>query len=74
MRLRFPIEARKCLESWEHVDCLSVAEFIEGNLDYLEFRQELNLTQSKSDVGLEYVPKHGSIAAGPEQYWVAADK
>jgi ectoine hydroxylase-related dioxygenase (phytanoyl-CoA dioxygenase family) len=69
MRLRFPIEARKRIESWEHVDCLSVAEFVEDDLDYLEFRQELNLTQEKSDIGSEYVPKHGTVTAGPEHYW-----
>ena len=74
MRLKFPLEARKHVESWEHVDCLSVAEFVEDDLEYLEFRQELKLTQRKHIDGPEYVPKHGSTIAGPEHYWTATSE
>ncbi|OCK90477.1 uncharacterized protein K441DRAFT_666174 [Cenococcum geophilum 1.58] len=69
MRMRFPSEARKCLETWEHIDCLNTAEFVEGKFDYLEFNQDINLTQTPSDLDAPYVPKHGSGNVTPEDYW-----
>ncbi|KAI4863363.1 hypothetical protein F4820DRAFT_471550 [Hypoxylon rubiginosum] len=38
MRIRFPADARQRIESWEHIDCLGAAEFVEGDLDYIEAR------------------------------------
>ncbi|KAF2810737.1 uncharacterized protein BDZ99DRAFT_338891, partial [Mytilinidion resinicola] len=36
MRLRLPSEARKCLETWEHIDCLGTADFVESDFNYLD--------------------------------------
>jgi ectoine hydroxylase-related dioxygenase (phytanoyl-CoA dioxygenase family) len=69
MRIKLPEAARIRVESWEHVDC--VAEFVEKDFDYLEYTQELNLTQEESDARAQYVPKHGSVTANPENYWSA---
>ena len=69
MRMKFPSEARKCLEMWEHIDCLKTAEFVEGEFDYLEFNQNLNLTQTPSDSDAAYVPQNRSTKVTPEDYW-----
>ncbi|KAI6089807.1 hypothetical protein F4821DRAFT_256811 [Hypoxylon rubiginosum] len=69
MRLRFPIEAKQRIESWEHIDCLGVSEFAEGDLDYLQFQQQLHLTQDKIDPDNPYIPRRGFTAVGPEHYW-----
>ncbi|KAI1401792.1 hypothetical protein F4819DRAFT_508058 [Hypoxylon fuscum] len=73
MRVRFPVEARERIESWEHIDCLGVAEFVRGDLDYLESRQELHLTQEKPDPNILYVPRHGTTVIGREHYWSPDD-
>jgi len=57
MRLRLPNETMAVVEAWDHVDCLSVTEFVSGDMDYLEFRQEMNLTQEECDWKEKYVPK-----------------
>jgi ectoine hydroxylase-related dioxygenase (phytanoyl-CoA dioxygenase family) len=67
MRMRFPARARELVRSWKSIDCL--AEFCEEEFDYVDYRQELNLTQTPSDTASNYVPKHGAISAGPENYW-----
>ncbi|OTB07258.1 hypothetical protein M426DRAFT_8985 [Hypoxylon sp. CI-4A] len=74
MRLKFPAEARRVVESWKHIDIISVSEFVEGEFDYLEFRQDLILTQDKPDPNAPYVPKHGSTVAGPEDYWTPGEE
>lgn len=70
MRLRLPSKARSVIDAWEHVDCLSVTEFAKGKFDYLEFRQELDLAQKANNGKRVHVRKHGSVAAGKEDYWV----
>lgn len=69
MRIRFPETARKRVESWKHVDCSGVVEFVDDEFDYLSYTQKMNLTQEESNVGSEHLPKHGSANAGPEHYW-----
>jgi len=69
MRMRFPSEARKCLETWKHIDCLNTAEFVEGEFDYLAFNQDINLSQTPTNPEAPYVPKHGSKNVAPENYW-----
>jgi len=71
MRIKFPKAAQACVGSWEHVDCLSVAEFVEDDFDYLGYTQELNLTQEPSNAGVKNIRKHGPAVAGPEHYWSA---
>jgi ectoine hydroxylase-related dioxygenase (phytanoyl-CoA dioxygenase family) len=73
MRLRFPLKARPRVESWTHVDCLSISEFVDDEFDYLEFRQDLNLTQENTHPISPHVPKHGSFMVGPEHYWSGVD-
>jgi hypothetical protein len=70
MRLRFPAEARPVVEGWEHVECARFAEFVEGEFDYLRFRQQINLEQRDLDPDVPYVPKHGAGGVGEGDYWV----
>jgi hypothetical protein len=68
MRLKLTREARKHVESWEHVDCLIDTDFAKHHLDYLDYRQKLNLIREKQKDLPEHVSKHGNIVAGPEHY------
>jgi ectoine hydroxylase-related dioxygenase (phytanoyl-CoA dioxygenase family) len=70
MRLRLPKKARALARSWNHVDCVCEAESVEDDMDYLDFAQEMNLTQKERDWKGRYVSKHGSISAGSDDYWV----
>jgi hypothetical protein len=70
MRLRFPAEARPVVEGWEHVECARFAEFVEGEFDYLRFRQQINLEQRDLDPDAPYAPKHGAGVVGEGDYWV----
>jgi ectoine hydroxylase-related dioxygenase (phytanoyl-CoA dioxygenase family) len=72
MRLKLSIESRKRVETWKHIDLLSVAELDEDKQNYLDFRQVLILSQEKSDLEAQHMPKHGSVIAGPEHYWCEA--
>jgi ectoine hydroxylase-related dioxygenase (phytanoyl-CoA dioxygenase family) len=49
MRMVFPSNARSRLQSWSHIDCIEAAEFVEGDFNYLDFHQDINLTQVPSD-------------------------
>ncbi|KAF2824855.1 hypothetical protein CC86DRAFT_407995 [Ophiobolus disseminans] len=69
MRLRMPMEAKVMLEAWEHVDCLSATEFVENDMDYLEFRQEIILTQGKRVGEEKDNHDHGRIVPGKNDYW-----
>jgi Phytanoyl-CoA dioxygenase (PhyH) len=69
MRMRFHVEAKKRLESWDNIDCLSATEFVDGEFDYLNFVQQLNLTQISPEAGSKYQPKHGTVTVMPEHYW-----
>ncbi|KAI0204007.1 hypothetical protein F4808DRAFT_366227 [Astrocystis sublimbata] len=72
MRMKFPLEARSRVESWDHIECANIAEFVDDDFNYLDYRQQLNLAHGQSGGGEEeYAPKHGRIAAEPEHYWSA---
>ncbi|OCK78960.1 hypothetical protein K432DRAFT_383470 [Lepidopterella palustris CBS 459.81] len=76
MRMKLPSAARKCLETWTHIDCLNTTEFVDNEFNYLEFNQDINLSQTPSDPYAPYVPKHGSGNVTPNDYWtpsMAAD-
>jgi ectoine hydroxylase-related dioxygenase (phytanoyl-CoA dioxygenase family) len=69
MRLRFPRDARATINSWDHIDCMSVADFTDLSFNYLHLCQELNLTHRDYEDDSKYIPRHGSTAATPEHYW-----
>jgi hypothetical protein len=69
MRMIFPSSARQRLQSWGHIDCLKAAEFVAGDFDYLDFQQDINLTQVPLDSTVPYVPKHGSTIVTSRDYW-----
>ncbi|KAH7070061.1 hypothetical protein FB567DRAFT_613260 [Paraphoma chrysanthemicola] len=72
MRLKLPGAARTIAESWKQVEVLCEAESAKDDMDYLNFAQEMNLTQKERDWEGKYVPKHGCISAGPDDYWEPA--
>lgn len=74
MRIRFPAEARQHVESWKHIDCSSVAQFVEGRLDYLEERQDLLLTEETTAGEAEYVHGHAPWIPSQEHCWSPADR
>lgn len=69
MRMVFPSSAKPCLQSWNHVDCLNTAEFVADDFDYLNFHQDINLSQIPSDSTAPYIPKHGSVMVTSQDFW-----
>ncbi|KAL3417346.1 phytanoyl-dioxygenase family protein [Phlyctema vagabunda] len=74
MRLTFPRKAKRALRSWKKIDAISVAEFVEGDVEHLSLPFRMNLTQQE-DGGIGRSPrKKRRIAAKPsvseENYWV----
>lgn len=74
MRLRFPKEARMHIESWKHVDCLDIADFVDNDMNYLDFRQDLNLTQEESIAKSGHEGERKSLTAAPVDYWLTDDE
>ncbi|KAJ4985130.1 phytanoyl-dioxygenase family protein [Stagonosporopsis vannaccii] len=68
MRMRYPCSARPLLESWNHIDCLTSADFVANNFDYLAEHQDINLTQIASDPNAPYIPRD-SVSVTPQDYW-----
>jgi ectoine hydroxylase-related dioxygenase (phytanoyl-CoA dioxygenase family) len=69
MRMVFPFSARPRLQSWNHIDCLTAANFVTGDFDYLDFHQDINLTPIPLDPTAPYVPKRGSAVVTSRDYW-----
>jgi len=74
MRMKFPLQARKYLERWDHIDCLNTAEFTDAEFDYLDFNQSINLSQIPSDPDAPWVPRHGSGNVTTNDYWTPPEK
>ncbi|KAH8719308.1 hypothetical protein GQ44DRAFT_712552 [Phaeosphaeriaceae sp. PMI808] len=70
MRMKFPHSSRPHLESWSHIDCLKTAEFVTDEFDYLANHQDINLTQTPSDLNAPYTSKHQLGEVKPQDYWM----
>jgi ectoine hydroxylase-related dioxygenase (phytanoyl-CoA dioxygenase family) len=70
MRMRFPNSARPLLGSWNHIDCLTSADFITDDFDYLAEHQNINLTQIASDSNVTYIPRNQSVSVTSRDYWI----
>jgi hypothetical protein len=73
MRMKLPLEARKCLETWEHICCLNTTEFVDGEFEYLDFNQDINLSKIPSNPDAPWIPRHGSGNVSPRDYWKPPD-
>ena len=69
MRLRLPANAREVIQPWDHIDCFSCCEFIVDDMDYLKFRQHLNLKRETQVSDPEAATRRGSLTPGPKNYW-----
>jgi ectoine hydroxylase-related dioxygenase (phytanoyl-CoA dioxygenase family) len=69
MRMTFPCSSKRCLESWNHIDCLNTARFVTDDFDYLANCQEINLAQMPSSPIVPYVPQQGAPEITSQDYW-----
>lgn len=74
MRLTFPSAARPILKSWSHVDALSTANFVDGDIDHLALPFSMNLTQDEDGSLGRSTGKKRRVAPKPsvtkDNYWV----
>ncbi|OAL47949.1 hypothetical protein IQ07DRAFT_514810 [Pyrenochaeta sp. DS3sAY3a] len=69
MRMLLPSTARPLLQSWTHIDCLDSVDFVEGDFDYLQFLQDINLSQDPLPFSASHVYRQAAATVTAQDYW-----
>lgn len=73
MRLQFPATAISRVKSWTNIDT-DLCNFTAEPINYLETRQNLNLTSVPDLATEKYIPRHGVITPSPYHYFSRGDR
>lgn len=69
MRLTLPRDTRELVKSWEHIEIMSVTDFVDGEVDHIAMRPWLNFSQEPSPK-TQWIPRDPTgVVITPEDYW-----